>query len=129
MHDPPPFGLFLRKMKTLVDVIQVFNTITRYLASPILPWPSAATWSLIMPSAGPSHRHDVPQAWRPLVNRRDLLRIASLGLASSFVPSVTPTIAKAAEGGGSQLKGTARSVILLWMAGGVTHIDSFDPKP
>src|SRR5207249_2568949 len=24
---------------------------------------------------------------------------------------------------------TAKSVILLWMAGGVTHIDSFDPKP
>src|SRR5262249_35672202 len=23
----------------------------------------------------------------------------------------------------------ARSVILLWMAGGVTHLDSFDPKP
>jgi hypothetical protein len=26
-------------------------------------------------------------------------------------------------------KATARSVVLLWMAGGVTHIDSFDPKP
>ena len=25
--------------------------------------------------------------------------------------------------------GKARSVIFLWMAGGVTHIDSFDPKP
>ena len=25
--------------------------------------------------------------------------------------------------------GKARSVIVLWMAGGVTHIDSFDPKP
>src|SRR5206468_4229102 len=24
---------------------------------------------------------------------------------------------------------TARSVIILWMAGGVTHLDSFDPKP
>src|SRR5262249_6692272 len=25
--------------------------------------------------------------------------------------------------------GSARSVIFLWLAGGVTHIDSFDPKP
>ena len=26
-------------------------------------------------------------------------------------------------------QGKAKSVIFLWMAGGVTHIDSFDPKP
>ena len=61
-----------------------------------------------------------PAAWRGLLSRRDLLRIGSLGIASTFLPH-----SDAAE----KLHGTAKSVILLWMAGGVTHIDSFDPKP
>ena len=28
-----------------------------------------------------------------------------------------------------ELTGSAKSVIYLWLGGGVTHIDSFDPKP
>src|SRR5262245_7514021 len=62
-----------------------------------------------------------PHAWGDLVSRRDLLRVASLGVASTLLPGV----------GAASTKPTARakSVIVLWMGGGVTHIDSFDPKP
>jgi hypothetical protein len=63
----------------------------------------------------------LPQAWRGLLSRRDLLRAGSVGVASTFLPWSSAAAAKSA--------GSAKSVILLWMAGGVTHIDSFDPKP
>lgn len=63
----------------------------------------------------------LPHAWRGLLSRRDLLRIGSVGVASTFLPGAVSAEAKHA--------GSAKSVILLWMAGGVTHIDSFDPKP
>ena len=61
-----------------------------------------------------------------LLTRRDLLRVASVGVAGSLLPCG----ARAAAGkAGAATGATARSVIVLWMAGGVTHIDSFDPKP
>src|SRR5436309_1838355 len=53
-----------------------------------------------------------------LWNRRDVLRVGALGLASAALP------ARAAG-----TTASARSVVVLWMAGGVTHHDSFDPKP
>ena len=68
-----------------------------------------------------------------LWNRRDVLRVGSLSIAATAVPaailaggSATAAEAKQAPVEG---KGKAKSVIFLWMAGGVTHIDSFDPKP
>src|SRR3954454_12097012 len=60
-----------------------------------------------------------------LLGRRDLLRVGSLAAAGSVLPSGGP--ARPAPPG--PRPGTARSVIVLWMAGGVTHLDSFDPKP
>jgi len=59
-------------------------------------------------------------AWDCLVNRRDLLRVGALGVAGSLLPS-----GHAAE----TRQGSAKAVIVLWMAGGVTHHESFDPKP
>ncbi|MCB1236318.1 MAG: DUF1501 domain-containing protein [Verrucomicrobiae bacterium] len=58
---------------------------------------------------------------RPLAGRRDFLRVGSLTFAGSALPAlgIEPAIPK----------GKADAVIFLWMAGGVTHIDSFDPKP
>jgi hypothetical protein len=59
-----------------------------------------------------------------LLTRRDLLRVGPLSVAATLLPAgqgrATPTQAP---------RGPARSVIVLWMAGGVTHLDSFDPKP
>jgi hypothetical protein len=62
---------------------------------------------------------DRPHAFEPLVSRRDLLRVASVGVAGSLLPGAGP----------AATPGRTRSIIVLWMAGGVTHIDSFDPKP
>ena len=63
-----------------------------------------------------------PTAWANLVSRRDMLRVASLGVAGTLLPGLAP----ADE---AKTVGRAKSVIVLWMAGGVTHIDSLDPKP
>src|SRR5687767_11555361 len=67
-----------------------------------------------------------PICWSALANRRDLLRVGSMAIGSTFLPlgGLQPTLA--AEDSGAA---RAKSVIVLWMAGGVTHIDSFDPKP
>ena len=63
-----------------------------------------------------------PPGLAALVNRRDLLRVGALTVGASALPSTALTAGRPAGG-------KARSVIMLWMAGGVTHIDSFDPKP
>jgi hypothetical protein len=51
-----------------------------------------------------------------------MLRAAGVGVAASALPLVS-------SGGLRPPLAKAKSVVLLWMAGGVTHIDSFDPKP
>src|SRR5262249_13025787 len=72
-----------------------------------------------------------PAAWDGLLSRRDLLRVGSLGVAGSLLPFEVPSAqAKPTTRCGTVSdRATARSVIVLWMAGGLTHIDSFDPKP
>lgn len=67
-----------------------------------------------------------------LVSRRQLLKLGGLSLGAALAPAGTgdrSAVSGAApvRGGGAGLR--ADSVIVLWMAGGVTHIDSFDPKP
>jgi uncharacterized protein DUF1501 len=59
------------------------------------------------------------------VTRRDLLRVGSLGLLGLSLPRFLELWARAAAGP------TDRDVscILLWLQGGISHIDSFDPKP
>jgi hypothetical protein len=65
--------------------------------------------------------------WNGLLSRRDLLRVGSLGLTASLLPH--PAVSKASAAANRPRAATARSVIVLWMAGGVTHLDTFDPKP
>src|SRR5688572_24650053 len=57
--------------------------------------------------------------FRHLIGRRDLLRVGSLGIAASALPGSACASQPA----------KAQSVLFLFMAGGVTHLDSFDPKP
>ncbi len=60
-----------------------------------------------------------------LLGRRDVLRFGGISAAASLVPG-----SHAANGAVDRSgPGRAKSVIFLWMGGGVTHIDSFDPKP
>jgi hypothetical protein len=61
-----------------------------------------------------------------LLGRRDVLRVGSLSIAASALPAAITAAEKSAPREG---QGKAKSVIFLWMAGGVTHIDSLDPKP
>ena len=59
------------------------------------------------------------------INRRALVeRFASAALGVNLLPGLG--VLHAAETGNG---GKAKSVILLYMRGGISHIDTFDPKP
>jgi uncharacterized protein (DUF1501 family) len=62
-----------------------------------------------------------------VVSRRGVLKSSLLGLAGLTLPNLLERRAHAAAGG--QSMDQARSVILLWLAGGPSHIDMWDPKP
>ncbi|MDX1944072.1 MAG: DUF1501 domain-containing protein [Pirellulaceae bacterium] len=67
-----------------------------------------------------------------LLGRRDLLRVGAISIAGSALPALLgqpAALQAAAKREPSEAQGEAKSVIFLWMSGGVTHIDSFDPKP
>src|SRR3954454_21080642 len=58
--------------------------------------------------------------------RRELLKLLAAGIGGSSLSGWLGPLAAAA-----QQQGTARpkSCILLWMDGGPSHLDTFDPKP
>jgi hypothetical protein len=63
-------------------------------------------------------------------HRRDVLKVgvlSMLGLTLSKYYALADDAKAAAPGG--QTKGTADSVVLVWLAGGPSHIDTWDPKP
>lgn len=63
-------------------------------------------------------------------HRRDVLRVgvlSLLGLSLSKYYALADATEKAHPG--AQTSGTADSVILVWLAGGPSHLDTFDPKP
>ena len=77
------------------------------------------------------HQHDHAFAnFNPLeregvafVTRRNMLKAGLAGLAGLSVPKLL----QARERGKTAKRG--KSVILLWMSGGPSHIDTWDPKP
>jgi Protein of unknown function (DUF1501) len=60
-------------------------------------------------------------------SRRSVLKASLAGLAGLTLPSLLSWRSQAAAAGGSGPSG--RSVILLWMTGGPSHIDTWDVKP
>ena len=66
-----------------------------------------------------------------LTRRTTLARIAQTTLGVGLLPSVFTSKAGAAFEGASTLKQvpTAKNVIYLYMAGGMSHLDTWDPKP
>ena len=60
-------------------------------------------------------------------NRRGMLKASLAGMAGLSLPQLLQFRAEAAQSG--QPVGSGKSVILLWMAGGPSHIDTWDPKP
>src|SRR5579871_6867367 len=68
------------------------------------------------------------------VTRRELLRIGGAGMLGLFLPEFLQLEAGAATNSGTRVKGkggfgAANSVILLYLQGGPSHIDIWDPKP
>lgn len=59
------------------------------------------------------------------MTRRNLLKVGSLGALGLGLPDLFRAEAKAAR----VQKGPDVSCILVWLQGGISHIDSFDPKP
>ena len=57
------------------------------------------------------------------VTRRELLRVGSLATLGFSLPGLLERPCGWARGGKDV------SCILLWLQGGISHIDSFDPKP
>jgi hypothetical protein len=56
------------------------------------------------------------------ISRRDVLRVGALALGGLTLPDLLRLRADAATGRG-------KSVIMIWMRGGPSHIDSYDMKP
>ena len=59
-----------------------------------------------------------------LLSRRNLLKAGLAGLAGLSLPGLLRHRAAAGRNPSNR-----KSVILLWMAGGPSHIDTWDPKP
>ena len=57
-------------------------------------------------------------------SRRDFLRVGALGIGGLTLPGLLR--AKAAPLSGDRVKN--KSVIWVWLAGGATHVETFDPK-
>src|SRR5579859_7168275 len=67
-------------------------------------------------------------------HRRDFVRVGVLGflglsLSKYFALADTAPLNGSKEKLGGQTSGTADSAILIWLAGGPSHLDTFDPKP
>lgn len=72
------------------------------------------------------------ESWHPrqregltLDSRRNFLKVSLAGIAGLSLPRLLEQRARAGQ---SRAAG-GNSVILLWMAGGPSHIDTWDPKP
>ena len=60
------------------------------------------------------------------VSRRSFLQVGSLGVGALTLPNLLQQQARAAESGQPVKK---KSVILVWLAGGPSHLDMYDLKP
>jgi hypothetical protein len=65
------------------------------------------------------------------LDRRYFLKIGSLGLLGISVRQFLElqSIMAATEASGSQRKAKAQACILVWLEGGPSHVDTWDPKP
>ncbi len=84
-------------------------------------------------SIGHDHRHAfsdfnarIPEGLT-IVDRRGVMKAGLAGIAGLSLPALLRTRAEASRAG--QPIGGQKSVILLWMAGGPSQIDTWDPKP
>ena len=62
-----------------------------------------------------------------IISRRGMIKAGLAGIAGLSAPMLLRRRAEAAKA--RRATGGRKSVILLWMAGGPSHIDTWDPKP
>lgn len=62
------------------------------------------------------------------LNRRNFLKTASAATLSAFAAGYPRRLLAEQEHKTAQTKATADAVIVLWMAGGMAHTETFDPK-
>lgn len=72
----------------------------------------------------PSTRSNPPRS--PSFHRRDLLRVATTGVLGLSLPQ---WLALQANASGGSSRGKAKSVLVILEQGGLSHIDTWDPKP
>jgi hypothetical protein len=72
-------------------------------------------------ATGPGHRHRIG------INRRELLQVGYSGLLGISLSSLTT--ARAAAGATPLAPGKPRSVLLIFLTGAPSHLDTFDMKP
>jgi len=64
------------------------------------------------------------------MNRRNFLNTSAAGLAGfSWMTPMADLLAANAEKNGGSKNGPAKSVIILWLAGGPSQLETFDPHP
>src|SRR5262245_52798443 len=61
------------------------------------------------------------------ITRREIMRLSAAGVAGASLSGWMGTLARHAAAAGPAKR--PKSCILLWMAGGPSHHDTFDPKP
>ena len=64
-----------------------------------------------------------------LHSRRGMIKASFAGLAGLSLPALLRARAQSQPDPNPRRAAPAKSVILLWMAGGPSHIDTWDPKP
>lgn len=62
-----------------------------------------------------------------MLNRRGMLKAGLAGVGGLTLPDLLKARAEASQTGASV--GSGKSLVLLWMAGGPSQLDSWDPKP
>ena len=63
------------------------------------------------------------------INRRELLKASGFGFGAFAFEAMTGKALGEKGNQGTHHKAKAKNVIFLYMDGGVSHVDSFDPKP
>src|SRR6476661_2044071 len=70
-----------------------------------------------------------PEADSPELDRRAFLRVGGLGALGLTLPTLLAADARGSDYGNDQPVARARNCILLFLSGGPSQYESFDPKP
>jgi hypothetical protein len=70
-----------------------------------------------------------PGPFAAVRHRREFLRMGLAGFASVSLPGILRLQAPNAAHAGESRDRTKNAVIMVWQPGGLSHIDSYDPKP